>query len=277
MKTMREMTLKDLQNVSLEILKDVHQFCVKHNIKYTLQGGTLIGAIRHKGFIPWDDDLDIAMPRPDYERFIHSYKSENGYKLFARGLSDCGEVYIAYARVCEMRRTYVDDSAFPFSTIKKGVWIDIFPLDGIEEDTTEQKRRMRRLKFFWHIGTLKRGAHTNIDNITTWEKKLKCIILKVLSPFLSYKAIDKHISICKEIPWDSAASYGNLAFLGYGLRDCHHKRVLEETILTTFEDAQFYIMKGYDEALREKFGDYMKLPPEEQRVGGHSQNKFYWT
>lgn len=101
---MKEMTLKEIQAVSLEILKDVHMFCLKNDIKYTLQGGTLLGAIRHNGFIPWDEDIDIAMPRPDYERFCQTYASENGYKLICRHNSEC---YVMYARVCEMEKTLV--------------------------------------------------------------------------------------------------------------------------------------------------------------------------
>ena len=71
---MKEMTIQEIQQVTLEILKDVHEFCVDNNIRYSLSGGTLLGAIRHNGFIPWDDDADIQLPRPDYDRFIRTYQ-----------------------------------------------------------------------------------------------------------------------------------------------------------------------------------------------------------
>ena len=84
------------------------------------------------------------------------------------------------------------------------------------------------------------------------------------------------LRINKKIEWDNAVYYSNLAFLGYGIRERHHKRVLEDTILVPFEDEHFCVMKGYDEALREKYGDYMKLPPKEKQVRGHDINKYYW-
>ena len=100
---MKEMTTTDIQQVSLDILKDVHSFCQKEGIKYSLAYGTLIGAIRHKGFIPWDDDVDIMMTRPEYERFIRAYKSSNGYELLPEGKDSM----IAMARVYDRQKTQV--------------------------------------------------------------------------------------------------------------------------------------------------------------------------
>lgn len=80
---MKEMTLREVQLFELDILKDVHEFCMANHINYSLAYGTLIGAIRHKGFIPWDDDIDIVMPRPDYDRFCRTYKSQAGYEIFS--------------------------------------------------------------------------------------------------------------------------------------------------------------------------------------------------
>ena len=99
---MKEMTLREVQLFGLEILKDVHHFCTLNGIRYSLAYGTLLGAIRHKGFIPWDDDIDIVMPRPDYEKFCKTFKSDAGYDIFSPVEGDC---YLGYARVCDLKRT----------------------------------------------------------------------------------------------------------------------------------------------------------------------------
>lgn len=273
---MKEMTLEDIQGMSLEILRDVHQFCITNNIRYTLQGGTLLGAIRHKGFIPWDDDIDIAMPRPDYEKFIHTYRSEHGYKVFSRELDDCGDVYIAFARICDMARTYVDDTYAPFSSWETGVWIDLFPLDGIEDSLWKSRIRVGKLKMLWHIASIKRLSNISIKEVSTVKDTLKHICRKVLAPLLSYKAVDRHIKECKLIKWENATYYSNLAFLGYGIKERHHKRVFDKVLFHPFEKDEFCIIGGYDEALQEKYGDYMQLPPKEKQRRGHDLNKYYW-
>ena len=103
------LTLKEIQTESLGILKDIHSFCIKHDIKYSVVGGTLLGAVRHQGFIPWDDDIDLMMPREDYERFCRIYCSEQ-YRLFS--CHNDRSCKIAYARVCDMNRTLVLEQAW---------------------------------------------------------------------------------------------------------------------------------------------------------------------
>ena len=141
---MREMTLTEVQQACLDILKDIHNFCQQNGIKYTLQGGTLLGAIRHKGFIPWDDDIDIAMPREDYDRFIRTYTSKKGYKLFSRELAPMRKsVFLAFSRVCEMQKTFVDCRMLPWTSEETGVWVDVFPLDGIEDSPAIREKRCK--------------------------------------------------------------------------------------------------------------------------------------
>lgn len=272
---MKEMSTLEIQQVGLSILKDVHDFCVENGIKYTLQGGSLIGAIRHKGFIPWDDDVDLAMPRPDYERFIATYKSKHGYELFSREKDK--DVYISFTRICEMKDTYVSDFMSPWSKYKTGVWIDIFPLDGAEDDFKECKSRVDRMKRVWLMGTMLRHSHASIASQTGLKNKIKQIGRKFLSLFVTQSVFDKHIAMCRQLDWDKQTYYSNFAFMGYGIRERHRKQVLDEVVLAPFEDDQFFIMKGYDEALTEKYGNYMELPPLDKRQCGHSFNKYYWV
>ena len=130
---MKEMSLRELQQFSLEIMKDVHQFCMDNNIVYSLLDGSLIGAIRHKGFIPWDDDIDIVLRRPDYERFCQTYKSDK-YKLKCRENNpDC---MVPFARVYDDKRTVIKTTA-PWCDDEVGIWIDVVPADCVIEDVSE--------------------------------------------------------------------------------------------------------------------------------------------
>ena len=273
---MREMTIREVQDLSLEILRDVHQFCETNGIRYTLQGGTLLGAVRHKGFIPWDDDIDIAMPRPDYNRFLRTYTSEKGFKVISRELEGSHDVMIAFARICDTKRTYVDTSFIPWTSDQTGVWIDLFPLDGVESPLSICEKRIKKMRrLLLQVNTL-RTVHNKLSDIPETKKKIHLLIKKIVAPFCSKNAIDKYVEQCQAYDYDKAEYYCNFAFLNYGIRERHRKAVLDKRILSPFESDEFYIMKGYDEALKEKYGDYMQLPPKEKQVRVHDYNKYYW-
>lgn len=271
---MREMTLKDIQNVSLDILKDIHEFCVENNIKYTLFAGTLIGAVRHKGFIPWDDDLDIALPRPEYEKFIKSYRSKNKYCLFAREQQG-RDVYISFARVCEVEKTYVDTSYWPWTKEKTGVWIDVFPLDGANFDMKGAMRFSYKNKIIWRLGGWQRKTYTSIRFSKGLLGKVRWVCSKIVFS-LYHGLIDKHIALCKTIPFDKADNYSNWSWAGFGMREYYETSAFSGYHLCPFEDSKFYVMDGYDGALRAKYGNYMELPPVEERTPRHNENKYYW-
>ena len=269
---MRKMTTRDIQLVSLDILKDVHEFCVNNDIKYTLFGGSLIGAIRHNGFIPWDDDVDIAMPRPEYERFVSTYKSDKGYKLIHREKGK-NDVFLAYARVCDMNKTYVDAQNLPWSKYKTGVWIDIFPLDGMPIDIDEAKKHTKMANDLFYRGKRARIIKAALHKDRGFIIRMKLFLLCLCLPY--YSKWGKLIELCKKYDYSESKAYSNLSFGGYGFKEYCTKEVLDGYHLHRFEDSEFFIMNGYDKALRNKYGDYMTPPPEEKRIRGH-HFECYW-
>ena len=129
-----ELSLEELHNQSLQIVVEIDSFCRQNGIRYTLAFGSLLGAIRHKGFIPWDDDIDLAMPRPDYNRFVRMFKVD-GLVCVA---PETNTSYLTFARVADARATWCKPF-LPWSSKRNdlGVWVDIFPIDGESDDMKE--------------------------------------------------------------------------------------------------------------------------------------------
>lgn len=267
---MREMTLREVQLFGLEILKDVHRFCILNDIKYSLAYGTLIGAIRHKGFIPWDDDIDIIMPRPDYERFCKTFTSVSGFSIFSPVLGNC---YLGYSRVCDLKKTWVHSMPWCHQS-PSGMWIDIFPIDGIDinRNSDEDFQNLSNLE------SKRYKARIPMDNIKRpmpFKRLIRTLAKKVIFCRSNIQSVvSLYENYIKDIDLGSSEYCGNRAILAYYKKELYPRKLFESYVDVEFEGFSFKAVAGYDELLRTIYGDYMQLPPVEKRVR-HPQ-EMYW-
>ena len=270
----RVLTTREIQDCSLEVMKFVDSFCRENSIKYCLAGGSLIGAIRHHGFIPWDDDLDIQLSRIEYNKLIHSFRDDSGrYKCFAPEL---GNSFLPFARICDMQKTIAIPYC-PWCKETTGIFIDICAEDGVPDSLELHSRKVKELRK--QIGTLYqvRGASLGFSSELGFSRSIKLLGKKVL--FGRYNLYDLLNNIScgfTEENYMKANYVGVMQNPMYGIREHHRKEIFETYIDVPFEDTSFMVVSEYDELLRNIFGDYMKLPPEEKRVPGHSEQYFIW-
>ena len=270
---MREITdLKELQAIELDILLFVDKVCRENQIKYFLCGGTALGAIRHKGFIPWDDDIDIMMPRPDYEKFltIMDCQTQTRYQCFHFGKKR-PNWYHTYAKVADTHTVLVNNN----TDIKGlGVLIDVFPLDGINPKTVQKDyRKFERAEHLLALPTYKtfKKVPHSPNKLKNFLKFLAYWPMKLCSiKFLNQRAQ----KIMKKYPWDYSEYYGK--YYGYGMKENFPRTLLDDVIEVEFAGHKFPLMKDYDRYLTSLYGDYMTPPTQDELVGiGHEQ-KVYW-
>lgn len=267
---MTELTLRELQLFSLEILKDVHQFCVNNGIKYSLQDGSLIGVIRHKGFIPWDDDVDIIMPRSDYTRFCKNYMSTNYHLIFPERDKDCK---IAFARVYDAQKT-IAVSPDPWCNRDYGVSIDIFPADGAFESIRKHNNYYKISRLLWKASCVCRIVSVKKFSL---KNSLFHNIVYLSSLFFPTRFYTQRVfKRAASIPYGSTKFWTQMTCMGDNSRERHRIETFNHCSLMPFEDTEVLVMNGYDEVLRDKYGDYMELPPVEKRKPHSSLAKFYW-
>lgn len=251
--------LTKLQKAELSILKDITDFCDKKNIRYCITSGTLLGAVRHGGFIPWDDDIDISMPREDYEKFL-SYANDfiEGYELVCTRLNNQYPIAIAKVR---KSGTIMKEPSMAHLNINHGVWIDVFPLDKVN-DVNKLSKRAHKFNLITTVINYKlnvsipRKAHT----------KLFCVLLGLLS----VKTLDKiRTKIMTSDQNTSAKKYTSFSSnLG------PYKLLFDEDVYfplkkINFEDALFWAPNCCEKWLESAYGNYMQMPPESERVNRH--------
>ena len=253
----KELTQQEIKDISLDILIDVASFCDRNNITYFLACGTLLGAIRHKGFIPWDDDIDIMMPRPDYNKFLDSYNGK--YNVLKP--SD-GRYY--YAKVYDSNTVKIE----PMIDYKKydylGIDIDIFPLDGIVNDDLIIDRLHKKSKI---LETLLRLSNQPIFYRKNPIKCVNRIIPRLFGSKNLIKLIEKNAQTYK---YDESEYVIRMRNTPNGFTGALSKDVYLPPIKKEFEGNLFNVPNDYDKWLTTFYGNYMELPPVEKRKAHHN-------
>lgn len=262
------------------VLLDIFQYfialCKTHNLTYYCAGGTAIGAIRHQGFIPWDDDIDVFMPRPDYDRLMDIYARQDmgRYELCTPYNTD--NYFMHFSKLCRRDTTIMERVDTP---CVYGMFIDIFPLDGTADDKDEALRLKRR---FEKIQNRMEAISTHY-RFTDYLALLKQphewgrFVRKTFG-FVARGAYRRHLlrkmdAICRLYPFEKATNVVTYSGVYHG-KEVYPKAWIAGTKRFMFEGLEVDLPLRYDEYLRHFFGDYMQLPPVEQRMSHHEKVYF---
>lgn len=253
-------TVKEIQVKLAELMDKFHHICQENGLTYYMAYGTMLGAVRHKGFIPWDDDVDVCMPRNDYETFVRLAK-ENLLEddLFIKDVSTSEDIIFPYAMLIDKKTTIVYDKS---GGIIEGVYIDIFPLDGAGNSKREMNRA-NSIAFYNYKKLLYSQEYVKRNNpflsaFNLWVKNK--------DPYKIYKKLDY---ILHKKKFENSKYVGVLFTKPYSGHSME-KSIFGNPVLYDFEGRKFFGPEKYDEYLTNEFGDYMKLPPVEQRKSHHS-------
>ncbi len=255
-----------VRNAQMDLLIELDRICKKHNIPYFLTYGTLLGAVRHDGFIPWDDDLDVGMLWNHLERFRKVCQTEldPAYMFYSWDTDPCSPHPFMKLKI---RRTHYPERLAAASGMDDGIYIDIFPYDGIPEGKLARKWQKLETYVLYKILLLR----CNFD--LAGESKLRKLVygaLKTVSRIRSLESWRKAATRARMRYNDGSAKYVTNMYSGYDYeREAVPFQMLETVIPHKFEQGEFCIPKDYDQFLRQCYGDYMQLPPEDQRVGSH--------
>lgn len=261
-------TLRDLQLCELEILKEVKRVCQKHNITYYLSSGTLLGAVRHGGFIPWDDDVDIEMPYSDYKRFIAIAQEELEEEYFLQNEDTDSGYYRLFTKVRKNNTTMIS-SYGSGSGNHQGVWVDIFPIISIGGTLDYYYRKLcvricnyamfDRTYFDKDRRWIRSQTNAFMFHFTKWFIKLPISFRRKVYFFFKRMVFIRADRKTKR-----------KGHVWAGITYIHPACVFEgEPKLLPFEDDVFPVPSGYEEYLTNAYGDYMTPPPEDKRNGGH--------
>lgn len=253
--TEKKISTDEQKRLLLDMMAFVHDFCKEHAITYYLAYGSLLGAVRHHGFIPWDDDMDIQMKRKDYMRFISIFnEASDRYKVVS--MYDTKGYYLPFAKIIDTETVLRENI---YGAIDLGLGIDIFPLDNAGNDLKYAKKKAKRV-VFWHKMSRKRNAKARPDH-NLLKKTVISIGNHLISNRLCLHKIDHLVRL------DENAQ--NMKYLSYDFIEFVESLWYSDRQILEFEGYFFWGPCNYDAVLRNAYGDYMTPPPLEEQVTHH--------
>ena len=265
---MKEIDIKELKKIQLNILDNVNSFCKKNKINYWLDCGTLLGAVRHSGYIPWDDDIDIGMLRDDYDKFLKIYNKDNTkYQLMASELDK--DYYFQFGKVVDTSTVlYEPDEK---TGIKGAVYIDVFVYDNAPDDEDKLTEMFDKRDYYnkFRIAQL----YPKLYDKSSLKKRIMRFFLNIYLKFLPKNYYNKKcIDNSKRYINENTKRVGNFTS---AKRMTGDKSIFASFVDVTFEKKKYPAPIGYDEWLKAFYGDYMKLPPKDKQVSLHKFKAYY--
>ena len=262
---MKELTLQELRNIQFELLKHFKEFCEHNGIRYFICNGTLLGAVKYHRYIPWDDDIDVFLPRLDYDRLLEAFAEKNdnaSYEIMSFGRTE--NYYYPFAKLIDTRTKLIEKNV---CDINLGVNIDIFPIDNIGNTPKEVSRNFAKMK---KLRKKLNWARLNDYTSSSIVKKLAKIIISSGYKLVGAKRYCEKIIALGKANKNDTEYIGNYIWGFYGTGEALPKKCFSSTVDVVFEGITFPAPVGYHEYLQGLYGDYSKEPPPEKQKTHHS-------
>lgn len=259
-------TVKNIQRIVFHIMCDIDDFCKENNITYYLSGGSCLGAVRHKGFIPWDDDGDIMMPRREYERFMDTFPKAFKGKYGVGALSIDPNWNRQWGKIWDLNSTIKYQN---YENLDLGIFVDVYPIDGVPRSAIGQKIFYARQKILLELSKESNRRYFHPQNRFKMLRKAVALVARPIGTRFFVERIDR---IAKKYDFEKSEYVACSVPVHYGARETIKRELMSQAVLVPFEGKMLPVPVGYDTYLSNLYGDYMTIPKDAEKNGYTHQN-----